>query len=177
MLSRRHGWHYGQGVDLIRLQPSAFSSVTCAVPIDALWAVASDPELFSDFSTELQEIRLLGSAPIGLGSVFEGDQLRGERRWTTTSTVTAFEAPQFFEWTVGDLEAPVSRWSFLLDEHSAGTTLVHSVVLLGGPSPLSDLIASEPARADEMIHGRLEVLRERMNVTVRGLIERAERVI
>ena len=157
-------------MDLVRLQPSSFTSVTCSVPVDSLWAVASDPRVLPEFSTELQEVRVISPGPIGLGTVFEGDQLRGERRWTTTSTVTAYDTGQLFEWTVGDLATPVSRWSFLFDTHSAGTTLTHKVDLLGGPSPLSERIAAEPARAEDVIHERLAVLRERMAVTLRGLV-------
>ena len=96
-------------MDLVRLQPNTFTSITAAISIDAVWEVASDPTLLANFSTELQAVRILGSGAIDLGAQFEGDQLRGERRWTTISTVTGFQPEAFFEWTVGDLDHPVSR--------------------------------------------------------------------
>jgi hypothetical protein len=160
-------------VDLQRLLPNAFTSVTTHIPIASVWAVASNPLLLPEFSSELQTVRLLSPEPIGLGSRFEGDQLRGERGWTTTSTVTRFVPPVWFEWSVGDTSNPVSRWSFLLDENTDGTTLCHMVVLCGGPSPLSDRIAESPREAEAMIQDRLILLRERMAVTLAGLVDLA----
>jgi hypothetical protein len=157
-------------VDLASLQPNTFVSRTTGLEVDAVWAVASDPLLLPALSTELQAVRMLGSGPVALGTSFEGDQRRGERRWTTTSTVTAFERPRVFEWTVGDLARPVSRWSFLIDRAADRTTLVHKVVLCGGPSPLTDQVAREPEAAEELIQERLRTLRERMAVTIDGLL-------
>lgn len=158
-----------------RLQPNAFTSVTTNIPIESLWVVAANPLLLPEFSSELQSVRLVSPSPIGLGSRFEGDQLRGERRWTTTSTVTRFDQPSLFEWTVGDTSHPVSRWSFLLDENADGTTICHMVVLCGGPSPLSDRIVQTPSQAEAMIQERLIVLRERMAITLAGLVGLAGR--
>ena len=158
-------------MDLVRLQPNTFSSRTTAAPIDAIWSVASNPLLLPLFSTELQEVRMVSNEPVALGAQFEGDQLRGDRRWTTTSTVTGFEHLRYFEWTVGSLSAPVSRWSFLLDSHAGLTTLTHRVVLCGGPSPLSEFVAEHPDEAEDVVQERLITLRERMSVTVAGLIE------
>ena len=157
-------------MDLARLQPNAFTSVMTDAPARDLWRVVSNPLLLAEFSTELQEVRMLTEGSVRLGSVFEGDQLRGERRWTTTSTVTAFEVDRVFEWTVGDPDAPVSQWMFLVDEHDAGTTLTQRVTLLGGPSPMSDLIDENPERAEAIVQERLVTLRERMAVTLEGLI-------
>ncbi|MGD0883128.1 MAG: SRPBCC family protein [Acidimicrobiales bacterium] len=162
-------------MDLSRLQPSAFTSATADLSIESVWAVASNPLLLPGFSSELQAVRLLDPGPIGLGSRFEGDQLRGERRWTTTSTITDYVPRCCFEWSVGDLSHPVSRWSFLLDENADGTTLCHRVVLCGGPSPLSDRVAERPREAEAVVHERLVALRERMAVTVAGLVDLARK--
>jgi hypothetical protein len=116
---------------------------------------------------------MLSDEPVALGARLEGDQLRGERRWTTTSTITGFERLQYFEWTVGSDSAPVSRWSFLIDSNSDITSLAHKVVLCGGPSPLSELIAENPNDAEDVVQERLVALRERMALTVAGLIHLA----
>ena len=158
-------------MDLVRLQPNTFTSKVTTQSIDAVWAAASDPLLLPPLSSELQEVRLLGDGPAELGSRFHGDQLRDERRWTTTSTVTAFEPFTIFEWTVGDLACPVSTWAFLLDEHPLGTTLTQRVVLRGGPSPLTEFVSRHPESAEEVVLERLATLRERMAVTVNGLLE------
>ena len=157
-------------MDLASLQPSTFASRVTDLPVTAVWAVASDPLLLPALSTELQAVRVLGRGPVVLGSRFEGDQLRGERRWTTTSTVTALEAPARFEWTVGDLERPVSRWSFHVDHEAGATTLSHKVVLCGGPSPLTEFVGQHPESAEEVIQERLQTLRDRMVVTIDGLL-------
>ena len=162
--------HYILTMDLIRLQPNAFTSQTTALSLQAVWQVASNPLLLPSLSSELQAVRPVSNKPLGLGSTFEGDQRRGERRWTTTSTITGFEPLHFFEWTVGDVANPVSKWSFLLDVNAAGITLTHKVTLLGGPSPLSDFIAQNPTTAEEVVQERLVALRERMSVTVAGLL-------
>jgi hypothetical protein len=160
-------------VDLARLRPNTFASVTTALSREALWEVVSNPLLLPELSSELQSVRLISSEPLALGSRFEGDQLRGERRWTTVSTITGFEPFQFFEWTVGDLAIPVSTWSFLLDANTAGTTVTHTVTLCGGPSPLTDFIALHPLDAERLVQERLDSLRERMAATVAGLVELA----
>ena len=157
-------------MDLIRPQPNAFTSITTDIPVPRLWELASDPRLLADFSTELQAVRPLFDGPIALGHQFEGDQLRGDRRWTTISTVTGLEPEALFEWTVGDLDLPVSKWSFLLDATAGRSTWTHKVTLLGGPSPLSDFITSHPDEAEEVVQERLTALRARMALTLSGLI-------
>ena len=160
-------------MDLKALKPSTFASATTDVPLERVWLVASNPLLLPSLSPELQVVRLLGGDHVQLGSQFEGDQLRGERTWTTMSTVTKFEEGRVFEWTVGELEEPVSRWSFLLDAHPGGCTLTEKVVLLGGPSPLTTFVEAHREEAEDVIHERLDLLRERMAVTIHGLLQLA----
>jgi hypothetical protein len=160
-------------MDVRALRPNAFTSQICALSPEDLWPFVSDPTLLVAYSSELQAVRLNFEGAPELGSTFEGDQLRGERRWTTLSTITRFEEPWRFEWTVGALEDPVSQWSFLVDGHRLGTSLTQKVVLCGGPSPMGDLIVTNPDVADEVIHERLESLRQRMVVSVAGVIDTA----
>jgi hypothetical protein len=160
-------------MDVRALRPNAFKSQLCALSPEELWPFVSDPPLLVAHSSELQAVRLnYEGAPI-LGSTFEGDQMRGERRWTTVSTITALEEPWRFEWTVGALDDPVSQWSFLVDGHRLGTSLTQKVVLCGGPSPMGEGITTHPDTADDVIHERLENLRQRMMATVGGAIAAA----
>ena len=39
-------------MDLVRLQPNAFTSMTTEIPIRRLWELVSDPRLLAGFSTE-----------------------------------------------------------------------------------------------------------------------------
>lgn len=166
-------------MDLARLLPNTFCTRISAHSATEVWPVISNPLLLPDLSTELQAVRLVDEGPVGLGSVFLGDQLRmegsGERRWTTTSTVTGFVEGALFEWTVGELDRPVSRWSFLLDETAGKTSLTHRVVLCGGPSPLTDFITAYPETAEEVVQDRLDSLRVRMADTVEGLLALLDR--
>ena len=160
-------------MDLRRLRPSAFALRTTELAAREVWPFISDPMLLPGFSTELQAVRIDSDAPIELGSTFEGDQLRGERKWTTRSTVTGFEPFHLFEWTVGPLDDPVSVWTFVLDESAGVTTLTQKVTLCGGSSPLSTFIEENPDSAEEAVRDRLQALHDRMAVTIRGLLDLA----
>lgn len=161
-------------MDLRAIRPNTFASKVCGLPAADLWPLVADPTLLVAYSSELQAIRLCYQGPVELGSTFEGDQARGERRWTTTSTITALEKNRRFEWTVGDLDDPVSQWSFHLDEHRLGSTLTQRVILCGGGrTPLTDRIASDPDLAEELVDERLSELRERMRLSVAGIIDLA----
>ncbi len=157
-------------MNLIALTPNAFAARTTDASLAAVWEVASDPRLLPQFSDELQAVRVLGDGSVSLGTVFEGDQRRGEREWTTTSTVTSCVELEVFEWTVGDLNLPVSKWAFFLDENPAGVTLAHRAILCGGQSPMSRLLAEDPLRAPSVVQERLDMFRDRLAVTVEGLI-------
>jgi len=158
-------------MDLARLQPSSFTALDALVDADLLWAVVADPTAHPAVSPELQAVRLNG--PVGLGSTFEGDQQRGERSWTTVSTITAFEPGHLFEWTVGDLANPVSVWRIVMSNQGDHVTIAEKVTLCGGPSPLSAFIADRPDEAIAIVSGRLQTLTERMNQTLAGLVELA----
>ncbi len=157
-------------MNLVALAPNAFAARTTNVSRHTLWTLVSDPTLLPQFSDELQAVRVLGDGPMAVGQTFEGDQKRGEREWMTLSTVTGLIEGEFFEWTVGDLATPVSKWSFLLDDNEAGVTLAHRATLCGGPSPMSGIIAADPLGAPALIQQRLDMFRERLAVTVEGLI-------
>jgi hypothetical protein len=157
-------------VNLRELQPNTFVSRVTTFAASEIWPFIADPMLLPAFSSELQEIRVLGDGSVGLGTTFEGDQMREERTWISLSTVTVFSPPLHFEWSVGGLDDPVSRWTFLIDENPRATTLTHKVVLCGGPSPMSERIEQFPDSAETIVQERLGALRERMAVTLDGLL-------
>ncbi len=164
---------YRPGVDLRALRPNAFASQVCALSPVQLWPYVADPTLLVAFSSELRTVRLRYEGAVQLGSTFEGDQVRGDRQWTTVSTITGLDELRRFEWTVGSLDDPVSTWSFLIDQHNLGATLTQKVVLCGGPSPMVDFITTYPDTADDVVHERLEDLRLRMMLSVAGVITAA----
>jgi len=161
---------------LERLQPSV--TVAWASPLSGtvLWPVLSNPLLQAGFSTELQAVRIIDGGPVRLGSRFEGDQVRGERIWTTISTVTAFEVEQEFAWTVASQEdgvTPVTTWTISIVPTGARTRLQQAVVLHGGPSPLTSYVTEHPELMFDVVGDLLALLAGNMLRSLRGLEELA----
>lgn len=157
---------------LSQLQPSVSVAFWSDVATSKLWNVVSDPRSQPAFSNELQAVRLLDDGPIGLGSRFEGDQRRGEREWTTVATVSAFEPERVFAWTVpsqGEAAAPVSTWTISLTPVDGGTRLAQSVVLHGGPSPMTTQVTEHPETLFDVVDERLRLLAGNMMKSLRGL--------
>ena len=169
---------YAHDVLLRQLQPSVSVAFWCDLAPSTLWPVVCDPLTQPAFSSELQAVRLLGDGPIGLGSRFEGDQRRGERAWTTTSTVTTFEVERAFGWTVpsqDDGVTPVTTWTISLSPVDGGTRLSQSVLLHGGPSPLTTQVTDHPETVFDLVDERLRLLAGNMSKSLRGLAELAAR--
>jgi hypothetical protein len=157
---------------LRELQPSISVAFHSDLAASELWKVASDPLVQPQFSSELQAVRLLDEGPVQLGSRFEGDQRRGEREWTTVSTVTTFDVERAFAWTVpsqDDGVTPVSMWSIALTPFGDGTRFGQSVVLLGGPSPMTTRVSEHPATMFDVINERLLLLASNMMRSLRGI--------
>jgi hypothetical protein len=157
---------------LSELQPSISVAFHSNLDAAELWMVVSDPLVQPQFSSELQEVRMLDEGAVRLGSRFEGDQRRGDREWTTISTVTTFDVERAFAWTVpsqDDGVTPVSLWSIALMPVDGGTRLGQSVVLLGGPSPMTTRVTEHPESMFEVINERLLVLASNMMQSLRGI--------
>ncbi len=155
------------------LPASTSASATGPVSPAALWALVVEPSVVARFSAELQAARYAeGSAP-GLGATIEGTNQRGDVTWESVATVTAFEPPVLFEWTVGEPADPVAIWRFELEEGPSGTTLTQRATLHPGPSPVTAAVQRRPERAEQIIEGRLAEFRQNMEATVVGIVELA----
>ena len=157
---------------LSELQPSISVAFHSNLDATALWGVVSDPLTQPRFSSELQTVRLIGDGPIALGSQFEGDQRRGEREWTTVATVTTFDVERVFAWTVpsqDDGVTPVSTWTISLLPDGRGTRIGESVVLHGGPSPMTTHVTDHPETMFDVINERLLLLASNMLRSLRGM--------
>jgi len=157
--------------DLNRAPATTEVSATTTASAAALWDLISVPANLVPFSEELQAIRPLG--PVGLGATFDGDNGGRSMTWTTTSTVTSFEPLTRFSCTVGDLDAPVSIWTFTITDLGTERVLTESCSLYGNPSGLTAAMKRDPDRADAIIAFRLGALRANMERTVVGLCELA----
>ncbi len=159
-------------MDLDLNPATATVSTTSTASREDLWEVASNPGAVPAFSNELQAVRIEG--PIGVGTVFEGDQRRGQTGWTTTSTVTEFEPLSIFSWSVGDVERPVSSWTFEVIDHGDHRELRQSLKLFGAPSGLKIAMEQDPDNAEAILAGRVAELTANMQATVEGLAALAE---
>jgi len=89
--------------------------------------------------------------------------------------VTEAEHPSVFEWVVlgasHSTDSPGSIWRYELAVGDApGQTRVHQRFVHGpGVTGLSELMASHPEQAREILQERLDQLRENMTVTVEGM--------
>jgi uncharacterized protein YndB with AHSA1/START domain len=91
-------------------------------PVDAVFAVVSDPVAVAALSPELHHVRWLDDpSDDPVGARFRGSNRHGPFRWTTTATVTAADAGRRFAYDVTALGAPISTWSFELEPDGAGT--------------------------------------------------------
>jgi hypothetical protein len=158
--------------DLNAAPATTHAEATTTATAAALWELVSVPVNLVEFSEELQAIRPLGS--VSLGETFEGDNGGRSMTWTTISTVTEAEPFERFSWTVGDLEAPVSIWTFTIADLGTTRVLTQSCALYGNRSGLTAAIERDPERADAIIEYRLGALKANMERTVAGLCALAE---
>lgn len=76
-----------------------------AVP-ERVWKLISDPTRYGEWS--LENVGGRWKSEPGLGATFKGRNKRGLARWTTTCTVTEYEAPSRFTFEVKDSAV---RWA------------------------------------------------------------------
>jgi len=145
-------------------------------PVEKVWPLISDPDLPAKFSEEFQGAVWLDGATPGLGAKFKGTNKMGERVWDTTSTITDFSVNEVFEWTVEDLDNPVSIWSFRLSP-SDGSTILKMSGVLGTytETGLHAAIAKDPENEEKIVAWRMNQWRENMMKTVEGIKQLSEK--
>jgi len=141
-----------------------------------MWDLITDVARIGEWSPECVAAAWLdGSAPRP-GGRFEGRNVYGGGfTATVTCVVTEAERPAVFEWVVLDPsevpEHPGSIWRYELTQGgSPGQTRVrHTFVHGPGVTGLSEGMRADPARAGEILQGRLNQLRKHMTVTLEGM--------
>ncbi len=152
--------------------PETAASLIIDADAEAIWPVVIDPATSPKFSDELQRAEWdeHPTGEPGLGSVLVGYNQRDDMgEWMTRSTITRFEPHRCFEWTVNDIENPVSVWRFDLAEVADGCQLSYRVRLGPGPSGLTEAIASMPEIEEQVIEGRLMMLHRNMVNVLEGI--------
>jgi uncharacterized protein YndB with AHSA1/START domain len=156
--------------------PRADVEILINAPVEKVWPLISDPDLPAKFSEEFQGAVWLDGATPSLGARFKGTNKMGESVWDTTSTITDFLVNEVFEWTVEDLENPVSIWSFRLSP-SDGSTLLKMSGVLGTytKTGLHAAIAKDPENEEKIVGWRMSNWRENMMKTVEGIKQLSEK--
>jgi len=156
--------------------PRADVEILINAPVEKVWPLISDPDLPAKFSEEFQGAVWLDGATPSLGAKFKGTNKMGESVWDTTSTITDFLVNEVFEWTVEDLENPVSIWSFRLSP-SDGLTLLKMSGVLGTytKTGLHAAIAKDPENEEKIVGWRMSNWRENMMKTVEGIKQLSEK--
>jgi len=154
--------------------PSTSVDVHIAAAPESVWPLVSDINGPAAFSAEFQGAEWLDDGP-ALGARFRGrnrHQVVGE--WTVTCTITAFEEPRVFEWTVGDITFRSARWRFDLEPEAGGTRLRFSAEMGPGPSGLTPAIERMPDREEDIVARRLGEWTANMQATVDGYKQHIE---
>ena len=141
-----------------------------------MWDLITDVTRIGEWSPECVAAAWLDGSAAEPGGRFEGHNVYGGGfTATVTCVVTEAERPEVFEWVVLDpselTEHPGSIWRY---ELAAGDTpdqtrVRHTFVHGPGITGLSEGMRSDPARAGEVLQGRLDQLRKHMTVTLEGM--------
>lgn len=154
--------------------PTTASETTIDASIEDVWSLISDINLPGRFSDEFQRAEWVSDEP-AVGASFRGTNRReGFGEWTVDCTLTAYDMPQTFEWTVGELSNKVSRWRFDASTDGEGTTLRFGAEMGPGPSGLTPAIERMPDREDDIVARRLSEWRTNMERTLAGIKALAE---
>ncbi|WP_405783597.1 SRPBCC family protein [Streptomyces sp. NBC_00859] len=161
--------------------------VECEIGISAaqehVWGLASDIATSARHSPELQEVEWLdGASGPAVGACFAGrNRNAGLGEWRTRSRITRIEEHRTFQWEVVHDDdrcdhGPLAVWTFTLqplpDEN--GTCLRHGMRLGDTPGPLQQAVARYPDREEQIIDGRLAMLRDGIEATLAGVKADAE---
>lgn len=88
---------------------------TIARAVEEVFALLTDVERTAGLGPEHSMARWFSEAREA-GAQFLGVNRIGALTWEVVCTVTDFERPHRFGWTVGDLDQPSSSWAYTLEE-------------------------------------------------------------
>lgn len=156
-------------------KPSVELSVEIAAPASAVWDLVTDINLPARFSTEFQGADWLDADGPRLGARFVGrNGHRAAGEWQTTCTVTWFDPPHSFGYSVNDIDDPAARWRFDLAPTTTGTRLTMWAEMGPGRSGVTYFITKYPDREEEIVANRLNEWRTNMEATLAGIKALAE---
>ncbi|WP_328318598.1 SRPBCC family protein [Streptomyces sp. NBC_00388] len=157
--------------------------IEIAVPPERVWPLVSDIATSARHSPELNEVEWLDGAdgPV-VGACFTGhnrNAVLGE--WSTVSRIAQLDEHRTFQWEVVHsderrLGAPLAIWTYTLQPLADGsrTRLRHGMRLGAAEGPMQDFVARHPDQEEQIIDGRLALLRDGIDATLAGVKADAE---
>ncbi|MET9529999.1 MULTISPECIES: SRPBCC family protein [unclassified Streptomyces] len=163
--------------------PHVECAIEIAVAPDRVWELVSDITTSARYSPELQAVEWLDGAegPV-VGACFAGHNRNdGLGEWSTVSRIAELDQHRTFRWeVVYDKERssgnPLATWTYTLEPLADGTRtrLQHGMRLGNAEGPLQAFIAQHPDREEQIIDGRLALLRTGIETTLAGVKADAE---
>jgi ligand-binding SRPBCC domain-containing protein len=105
------------------------ASLDIAAPPEKVWALVSDLPRMGEWSPENAGGKWVkGATGPALGAVFNGNNMNGIRRWSTTVTVIGCEPGALFEFAVTSGPLEVATWRYEMEETDSGCRVTESWV-------------------------------------------------
>jgi uncharacterized protein YndB with AHSA1/START domain len=104
-------------------QPCAKASVTISAPPEAVYALITDLPTLATLAEEANAMDWHKGDRVSPGNVFKGHNRAGNKKWTTTCTVTDAEPGRVFAFDVKSLALPVAHWRYDIEPTDGGCTV------------------------------------------------------
>ncbi|ARP71398.1 SRPBCC family protein [Streptomyces pluripotens] len=161
--------------------------VECVTEIAAaprqVWELVSDISTSARHSPELQEVEWLDGAegPV-VGACFSGrNRNSGLGEWRTVSRIAQVSQERVFQWEVVRFNdrrhgEPLAIWTYTLEplEGGSGTRLRHGMRFGSARGPVHEFVERHPDREEQIVDGRLALLRTGIEQTLAGVKAEAE---
>lgn len=162
-------------------RPGVECEIEIAAAPERVWRFVSDITTSAKYSPELQEVEWLdGAEGPAVGACFAGRNCNdaiGE--WSTVSRISAIDEPRTFAWEVvyRDRQGEaLALWHYSLEPTAdgTGTLLRHGMRIGSGRGPLHDFVEKHADREEQIVGGRLAMLRTGIEATLAGVKKEAE---
>ncbi|MBO0863650.1 MAG: SRPBCC family protein [Mycobacterium sp.] len=107
-------------------QPSATATVHVNADPHAAYALVTDLPTLASMAEETVAMRWRKGDSVRPGAVFTGHNQNGDRRWSTTCTVTAAEPGRIFAFDVRSAVIPVAHWRYEFAAADGGCRVTES---------------------------------------------------
>jgi nitroreductase len=154
--------------------PGAIAEVDIAAPASAVWALVTDLDVPTRFSTEAVGADWAGDER-GVGAMFYGrNQHPAAGEWRLPCFVDAYDEPRAFGWRTSEWDNPGARWRFDLEPAGGRTRLRYTYTMGPGPSGTSAAITAHPGKEHRVLRRRIDEVQANMQRTVDGIKDLAE---